>query len=140
MRILDELTLEQYAVLAVGERDGYLDEVLDEYGKRLRWAVTGDPTQHSGLDDPARIALTARFAPLFVDLVARGWIETREAHSGRWHDTSAMSEDDLAVALDDPANWLPPPGARQRGLTITTTGRWAAARQAAETGRPDRPG
>jgi hypothetical protein len=140
VRILDELTLEQYAVLAVGERDGYLDEVLDEYGTRLRWAVTGDPTQHSGLDDPARTALTSRFAPVVVDLVLRGWIEAREAYSGRWHDTSAMSDDDLAVALDDPANWIPPSGPRQRGVTITATDRWAAARQAAEAGRVGPPG
>jgi hypothetical protein len=137
VRILDELTLEQYAVIAVGERDGYLDEVLDEYGKRLRWALTGDPTQRSRLDDPTRIALTHRFAPVLVDLVGRGWVEAREAYSGRWHDTSAMSEDDLVVALADAANWMPPPSARQRGVTITATDRWVAARQAAETGQAD---
>ncbi|MFC4109834.1 hypothetical protein ACFOX0_28375 [Micromonospora zhanjiangensis] len=135
VRILDELTLEEYAMLAVGERDGYLDEVLDEYGRRLRWALTGDPAQPSRLDEPARIALIARFVPVLVGLVGRNWIETRETYSGRWHDTSAMSADDLTIALRDPANWLPPPGTRQRGLTITTTACWAAVRQAAEAGR-----
>lgn len=126
MRIWEELTLEQYAVIVVARESGHLDDLPDEYGKRLRWAMTGDTRHVLALPEDGRERLVGRLAGAVVDLAERGWVEARSTMSARWQDTSAMSEDDLAVALARPGCWNRPPDGRRRGLTLVTTDRWRA--------------
>jgi hypothetical protein len=76
--VWDELTLEQYAVMVNAMEEAYLNNVMDEYGMRLRWAKTGNCRHPSDLTDEARRQLIPHFATVVADLIDRGWLEIRE--------------------------------------------------------------
>ncbi|MEV0393256.1 hypothetical protein [Polymorphospora rubra] len=124
MRVWDEMTLEQRAVMITSFEEAHLNSIIDEYGARLEWAKTGDSTCPSKLDDAAKRRLVPRFAAVVADLVERGWIVLTEPTLDRWHDAEPITGEKLRDALHDPASWVDASDGRRRMVMVTYTAIW----------------
>lgn len=69
------LSEEQFAMIITAYDEAATVHVMDEFRARQRWAETGATTTRSDLDIDAKRAMIPRFAPILVDMVARGWID-----------------------------------------------------------------
>jgi hypothetical protein len=125
MGLWNQLSLEQYAVMIVAFEENYLQNVLDEYGMRLRWAQTGDTSLSSELDANDKAALIPRFASVVDDLVRRGWLEIYEPRAVDDNGSAGqMGEDRRREVLSDHANWLPRDDDLGTMIELGTTDAW----------------
>jgi hypothetical protein len=126
MSLRKPLSLEQYAVMIVAEEEGYLYNVLDEYGMRLRWAKSADTRLPSDLDDDDKLALVPRFGEVLDDLVGRGWIEVYEPSAVGVNGYALVLEHRRREILSDPSNWIRRDGEDVAMIQLVTTDAWQA--------------
>ncbi len=124
MRVWDELTPAQYAVMINAIEQAYLNGVIYEYnlrvnGQRIGHALIAPPIS----DDEVR-PLIPRFAEAVVDLLAKGWIEIRERYNGVWNEATSLTQTEIAAILADPKAWTWDVNGHNRMIMVMTTDRW----------------
>jgi hypothetical protein len=124
MNAWDRLTLEQYSVMICALEEALLDNVLDEYGMRLRHAKTGDPRLPSKLTDEDKAELVPHFAPVVFEMFRAGWIEIRETPNMNWDEGTSIIEEEMSGVLNDPEVWIKGPEGSRRMVMILRTGIW----------------
>src|SRR2546421_10468715 len=97
----EDFTLEQQAILIVAEEEGFVVNIIGEYGARLAWAETGNTRTPSKLSEEAKRHLIPRFKRIVVDLVRKGAIEVCEPVNGGWTNARSLSSEEVEAALDD---------------------------------------
>lgn len=123
MSIWDDLDLEQYAIMVIAKEEGYLNDVIGEYGMRLRWAKTGDVRLTSNLNEGAKRALIPKFSRAVAHLLLQGFIEVSGLEGLDQNDLLLMDEDAIVAALSDWRMWIDA-GGDACMVMIATTDRW----------------
>jgi hypothetical protein len=106
--------------MVVAEEEGYLDDILGEYGMRLRWAKTADTSLPNNLDPDSMSRLIPRFSSVVADLVSRGLIEVWKDEVGG----TSVAGSELSETLCDHRAWIRDDGAGSMMFCISVTEAW----------------
>jgi hypothetical protein len=98
------LTDEQYAIIITAEEEAAVNDILDEFRARQRWAETGSKLTPSDLDIDAKRALIPHFSQVLADMVARDWIDLFRGFATIG--SVKLTPDEAIAAINDPRSWI----------------------------------
>jgi hypothetical protein len=82
VRVWDELTLEQCAVMTLAMEETYLNGVIYYHSLLVHRMATGDAATAPPMSEAAVRSLIPHFVQVVVNLMERDWLEIREPHDG----------------------------------------------------------
>jgi hypothetical protein len=100
--------------------------VIYEYNTRVNGRRSDGGLVAPPISENQVRALIPHFAELVADLIAKGWIEVREAYDTTWDDTESMTEAQITDTLADPDAWIWDADGGRRMVMIMPTDQWDA--------------